>query len=113
MLTKDCKKVLNIYTGICRNSGEVFGWDVVEANLPKHFDKNKLVNTLEYLKSLDYLDFECNVLNEVVLISFSHKALRYKEISWLKVKDFLLKSIFTPIVVALITTLITDYLLNK
>ena len=105
MLTKDCKILLDYLI----NNGEsphLFGWSTISKHLPKSFDSNKLICVLEHLQKEGYLSYEKNVVNEVTYIELFHKAFTYKEISLIKMKEFLMKSILVPIIVSIITTLI-------
>ncbi len=105
MLTKDCKILLDYLLSI-NESNHIFGWSLISKNLPKSFDKTKLISVLDYLQKENYLSFEANLLSEVAYIELFHKATNYKEISWLEIKSFLIKSILIPIIVSACTTAI-------
>ena len=104
MLTKDCKILLDCL--INSESTYLLGWSTISSCLPKSFDSNKLICVLDYLKKEGYLSYEKNLDNEVTYIKLFHKAFAYKELSFIKMKDFLMKSILVPIIVSIFTTLI-------
>ena len=113
MLTKDCRRMLNTLNKSCDDSGYLSNLNNIYTELSPQINKMKLVSILEYLKNNGYLDFYIDLSYEISDIKLTHKGTHYREISLLEFKNFLYKSIFTPIVVAIITTLLKDYLLNK
>ena len=67
---------------------------------------------LVYLSKEGYVDYAtrtngyCTV-SDCTYVHTTHKGTNYKTFKWLEVKAFLFRSILTPIVVSLITSLIT------
>lgn len=61
---------------------------------------------IKYLTDIGYLD-EIIRNGKVIGIKLSHKCLHRKYFTWVSVKSFLFRSIFTPILVSFLTTLVT------
>ena len=113
MLTRDCKEILKNLNSQCDDFGIINSIEDFYNNLPKRFNDSNIVPIFFHLQKLDYLEFQLLLDGKICFIKLTHKGTHYREISLIELKNFLLKSILTPTVVALITTLIKDYLVNK
>ncbi len=60
---------------------------------------------IQYLVDEGYLVYAYE--NNTYHFQLTHNGLNYQQIHWLKIRDFLIHSIFTPIIVSLVTTLLT------
>lgn len=76
------------------------------------FNQNEIKSVCESLKSKDYIGEMSLTIYQDVRFNLSHKGVHYKEVSWLEIKEFLTKSIITPIIVSLITSLVTFFLFS-
>ena len=110
MLTKDCKRILDALLSGSDQSTMLLGWETISPLIPKDLDRYKFVNTLEHLQQSGYLSFEKNLAWEVTFISLNHRALNYKEVSWLELRAFLIRSILVPIAVSAVTSVVTIWI---
>lgn len=104
MLDKQSKYVLNILLSLIdednyiRNNHEIY-------SKASKYTKNQVNDSIEHLRNEEYLSVNF-ADNEPYFLSLSYKGLHYKEFDNIKFKEFIRKSIITPIIVTLITTLI-------
>lgn len=113
-LTKNCKVVLNFLIDLYKTGtlkDQFFNAD----NKPKKVSFDEFEIIMDDLKLYDYIDFDSvgydktninsNRIN-ICNVKLHTKALKYKEISWLSLKEFIFKSIVIPIGVSIITSVI-------
>lgn len=78
----------------------------------KSCPRNEVKEVCASLKEKGYIEeMNTNMVGDVQFF-LSHKGRHYKEVSFLEIKEFLTKSIITPIIVSLITSLITILLFS-
>lgn len=75
--------------------------------LLKDVDSGNFLLACKQLDRNGYFEYYSQTLSGRVDFFLSYKGLAYKEHSTLEIKSFLMRSVITPIIVALITTLIT------
>lgn len=114
MLTKPAKEVLEKLNEFTRYSEAKF------ANLDnRHIftllkDKSRSVDLKEYSGELtgilEMLEDEGYLVCESYYFRLTQKGIHHSYLEWQTVKEFLFRSIFTPIVVAFLTSMITWWL---
>lgn len=105
MLTKLEKQVLDICNNKL-NPNELISSLKIEPYL-SDIAPVDLYRCCKSLNSNGYFDHFSVGISGECLMALSHQGRHYKEISRIKVKSFLLRSVLVPIVVSCITTLIT------
>ncbi|WP_026486831.1 hypothetical protein [Caldanaerobius polysaccharolyticus] len=110
MLDKNSKRILNMLNHVADKYGIVDDHKLISNNMPKGYNQIKLISTLECLKDLGYLDFSYNIEQEVTFLKLLHKGLNYRNIEWIEIKTFIIRSIIVPIIVSLSTTLLVEWL---
>lgn len=106
MLDKKSKLVLKILNKIKNDNNLIQGSDKVLEHQSK-YDRKTIDSVLWYLESKGYVHCS-NAENSIYLIQLAYEGINYNEFNWIGLKSFLFTSIFTPIVVAFITTLIVE-----
>ena len=108
MLNYSCKKVLNCLIFFKNNNIDIKGTTSFEPYLSKTII-NKLDLILKYLSKNGYLDYRY-ADDDIYDINLTYKGLDYKSFNLLEFKTFLFKSIFVPIIISALTTLLTMWL---
>jgi len=108
MLNYSCKKVLNCLILFKKNNIDIKGTISFEPYLSKTII-NKLDLILEYLSNNGYLDYRY-ADDDIYDINLTYKGLDYKSFNLIEFKTFLFKSVFIPIIISILTTLLTTWL---
>lgn len=108
MLNQKCKKVLNCLIKINNNNIEISGTETFKEYLPDNVIQD-LELILEYLSDNDYLTYE-TADEDIYSVDLTYKGLAYKSFNFEEFKSFVSKSIIVPIIISIITTLITMWL---
>ena len=108
MLNHKCKKVLNCLIYFQNHNIDIEGYKSFNGYLTKNI-LNKLNLILEYLSANGYLDYRC-ADDDIYEINLTYKGLDYKSFKFAEFQDFCFKSIFIPILISALTTIITMWL---
>ena len=109
MLDRKSKKVLKAALESQNRLHIIERSETLLPRLPKKYTLDLVDSALYHLQEVGLLT--CHPAGGTICqIDVSYEAQNYAEFQWMAFKSFLLKSIFTPIVVAAITTLITLWL---
>ena len=101
MLTKTAKVILN---HLIKMDFEFSSTDNMANEL--RLDKQKVIDNLLHLQDEGYIN--CIDSDDDVLYIYPlHKGRYYHEVVVAEIKDFLYRSIFTPIIVSILTTILT------
>ena len=112
MLTRYEQKLLK-YCSKHNDEDNFYASVNIESDFFKTFNQNELYEVCVSLHEKGYIsEMDRNIVGDIQF-SLSHNGMHYKEVSWLEIKDFLTKSIITPIIVSLITSLITFFLFSQ
>lgn len=106
MLDKKSKQVLKVLNKIKDEDGYIYSSNLLVPYLNKKYNVKIINSVLWNLSDLEYLTCR-NIDGTVEAIYLTYKGKNYKELIWLNIKNFIFKSIFTPILVAILTTLVT------
>lgn len=116
MLTRECKSVLNELKKLTSNTETEFAYLGNTTCFCLLEDMNKIYNYQRYqpeifsimleLKNDDYIISTRNEYH----FQLTQKAIHPHQKTWNEVKSFLFRSILTPVIVSLITTLLTLYI---
>lgn len=109
MFDSKSRKVLKVLNELYKKQGYIGSSYDVLRYCPKRFNQNKVEKVLEYLKIKEYVKYNL-FANSLVDIELTHKGENYIEFAWVDFKEYMRKSIATPIIVAIITTLVTLYI---
>lgn len=107
MLDKKSKKVLKVLNNIKNEDDRVDDFDFLLNKLPKLFSEKMLLNCLYNLKEYHLITYKITTDN--VYIDVLYDGQIYKELEFSQLKSFIKRSIITPIIVAILTTLLTLY----
>lgn len=108
MLTRHSKKFLKFIEKSAPDFwNRVVTYPYIFENYPE--DDNSVYEVIRYLVDLEYLRISY-LGKEPKGVALTEKALRRREFAFENAKSFLLKSFLAPIVVSLVTTLITLWL---
>ena len=113
MLNYDCKKVLKKINKLKASNTSITFLNIVNSFPRKSQGKwaLKLEEILLYLKNKEYI--KCLFAdNKIYNISLTYKGSAYDSFRFEEWKDFLFKSVTVPILVSLITTILTTYTLQ-
>lgn len=113
MLNYECRKLLKIINKLNSQNDKISRWNIIKSYPAKKQAKIalKLFEILEYLKTNDYLTYLC-ADDDIYDISLTYKGLAYSSFRFEEWKDFLFKSVTVPILVSLITAILTTYILQ-
>lgn len=106
MLDKKSKIVLKALTKVCLPNNYCESTDRILTHCPNGFTETDLYHTLNYLHRKELVKLT-DIGGSKYSIQMTYEGKNYNEFQRIKVKQFFLKSIFVPIVVAIITTLTT------
>ncbi len=106
MLDKKSKQVLKALNTVKNELNFVNGSDLLLPYLPKEYNRKLIDDVLIFLESKEYVQNQY-AENTIVNIYVNYAAANYKEFNFIALKQFLLKSIITPIIVSAITAVIT------
>ena len=105
MLNYSCKKVLNCLIKIQKQNIEFNGRKTLNQYLPKWIIKN-IDYIMFYLSDNKYITYDI-ADDDYYDFELTYKGLAYKSFLFEEFKAFLFKSVFIPILVSVVTTLIT------
>ena len=110
-LSRDLLKLLN------RTEPEdlfVFPWYQLEELTGLEYEE--IYPRIVYLEKCGYLEYDFTIMKdgsrENLGACLTETGRHYDEFRWLAVKEFFIRSILTPIIVAFITTMLTAYFLQ-
>ena len=103
MLPRTAKEILNnlIDTDFVFNSTDEIAEELC-------LDKQEVIDNLLYLQDEGYINC-IDSDDDVLYICPLHKGRYYYEVRAAEIKDFLFRSIFTPIIVSILTTFLTMF----
>ncbi len=110
MLNRHSKKFLNFLLKSSPDYADrVYTYTFIENNFNEPIES--VFATVRYLEKLGYLEIATTSHSGTHFgVVLTETALHYKEFSRILVKEFFFKSIFTPILVSAVTTLLTLYI---
>ena len=73
-------------------------------------DSESVRAAIRYLKRQEYIEYAYSDSGLLLYFYLDHKGIHYREFTWIARKEFLMKSILTPIIVAFLTTLFVNNL---
>lgn len=108
MLDKQSKTILNHLISIADENNMVSGYNNIYS-LATKYTKNQINDSIDYLKENNYLKVEY-AERRPWTIEIKYKGLHYKDFNRIRFNNFFMKSILTPIIVSVITTLLALWL---
>lgn len=115
-MTKQCKTVLNELVKLSNNTDALMCYSLRKPHITLYYNFDKFYDYSTYSHEIEgiiqqlandgYLAF----LDRGNGFKLTHKGLHRKAFEWIEIKQFLLKSVIVPIVVAAITALVTLWL---
>lgn len=113
MLNYECRKILKIINKLNRNNNQITFFSIVNSFPSKKQGKwaLKLKSILVYLHKTEYLNY-LYADNTFYNISLTYKGLAYSSFRFEECKEFIFKSVTIPILVSLITSILTTYTLQ-
>lgn len=108
MINRHCRKFLKYLRKTKPDfNGNVYTFDFLIKNYPE--SEESIYRMIWYLEKAEYV--KASTINEIRIgIACTEKAIYEKQFAHEELKKFLFKSIFTPIVVSILTTLATLYI---
>lgn len=104
-INRTSKRFLNfLLTSSPDFDGQVYTYEFIENNYDQPIER--IYATIRFLKQCGYLDFATSNGNNLGIV-LTEQALSFNEFLAMELKVFFVKSIFTPIIVSAITTLVT------
>ena len=71
-------------------------------------DKESVRAAVRFLNDKGYIKYGCTQKGQIYNFYLDHEGLRYSEFTWIARKEFLMKSILTPILVTILTNLVLN-----
>lgn len=109
MLDKLSEKVLQYAISQRKDYLENISFNEVDAAI-LGVDFARLRVVCEYLQKKEYLTIVCSYYDNDIRITLTHKGFSYFEYKHICLKEVLLNGVLLPVITALITTLITNYI---
>ena len=93
----------------CNKNKELYMYNthLFEEEFYKSFPKFELRQVCESLSLKGYINILSQDMDGGVQFTLTYDGMHYRELSWLEIKSFLLESVLVPIVISLITAIIT------
>lgn len=110
MLDKQSAKTLDYLISIADDDDNIANCDNI---CTPRYSKKQTFDSIHYLHDNEYVELSFYWDGDPSSISLTYKGLHYKDFDWIKLKSFLFESMFVPIVVAFVTSLIANLLFGK
>ncbi len=108
MLDKQSKLVLNTLIKIANTNNTITDCNKIYSNIKK-YSKKQVNDSLGYLHRLVFIEVIYSD-DDPYFVSIKYEGLNYKIFSFIEIRKFIFRSILTPVVVSVFTTLIALFL---